>query len=258
MLTPAPIKRLYFFTGKGGTGKSLLSGIFCRYLQSVYQKNAKIVFIEPGSYQGLSYQDFIHLDLPSSIQKYLGLKLGPIVAKGILKTPFFSSALQMAPGFHYLVYMGDLLYRLKADPQLVLIFDSPSSGHTLTLFQSLGQFKKIFQKGILFDDIKVMEDMLAQDNFYQINLCSIPDKIPMLETIELKDKLLSLGFPKLRICMNRVFSMYPNSTNLPLYWQHKLTEETQFLQDYKSLIQTIIPYQANVDQLSPIYLENLL
>lgn len=252
-----PFKRLYFFTGKGGTGKSTLSSAFCSYLKGHFSLDAKIISLEKSdSIQ--NGNDIIYLELQSSILQYLTTKLGPIVAKGIVKTPFFSSALQMAPGFHYLVYLGDLLQRLKQNPRLILIFDSPSSGHTLTLFQSIAQFKKIFQRGILFDDISEMERILQSPNFYQVHICSLPDQIPMQETIELKNKLTLLGYSRISICMNRIFSSYPILPELPQYWIHRCKQEQEFLKSFESLIHHKIPFMPNFNELQPTYFEPLI
>lgn len=240
------LKRLYFFTGKGGTGKSLLCMAFAQLLKSEAESShkIKIISLEPPE----KANNNIHtLDLESSIKKYLSIKLGQLVARGILKTPFFSSALQMAPGFHYLVYLGDMLYQLKDDPNLIILFDCPSSGHTLTLFQSLSIFKKIFQKGILYEDIIFMEKMLMSKDFYQIIVCGLADPIPMIESLELKEKLIQLKYDHIKIYINRTFAFYPSLNSLPNYWKNRIQQEKDFFIKYKNSIYGHVNYIPEIN-----------
>lgn len=230
-------KRLYIFTGKGGVGKTTISLAFTSLLQQkglkarlIYFKNSKLDE-NSESYQEVKVKaaslnvECIGLDLLDSAKNYIAQKLGSITIAGwVVKTPFFKSLINMIPGFNYLIYMGQMLQYLKEDPNLILVLDSPSSGHALTMFEATKNFNQIFQSGTLFEDTQEMLELLAQKDFIQINILTLPTLLALQETQELELKLSQIESFKTRVICNYSLEGF-RELNLPKTLRHKLENE---------------------------------
>ena len=152
------MRRLYIFAGKGGVGKTTLSLAFSRYLINHHNKNVRYTFFEQN-YASYLCDNLkiprLQMTMMNGLRAYVEKKTGSkIVANTILKTPFFKSLFQMLPGLGYIGLMGGLVDILEKDDSLVSVLDPPATGHMLTMFSSLHNFKEIFGAGIFANDIE--------------------------------------------------------------------------------------------------------
>ena len=186
------MKNLYIFTGKGGVGKTTCSLAFCRHLQS---QNKEVMYLTLEDELSSEYAKSLDIEcknfeLWSSIQTYLERKLNSsVVAKLIMGTPFFRALVKMVPGFKYVIYMGHILNLTKNEPQKFFVLDSPSSGHLITLFESIYTFRDIFGGGILAKDLDDFLDYWNNKKPYKINIISLPHKTVLQESKELSETL---------------------------------------------------------------------
>ena len=185
--------RLYIFAGKGGVGKTSLSLAFTQYLLENEKRNVLYTFFE----QNHSSHLFQKLNIPyrkitaiDSIGAYMERKIGSkIVAKTILKTPFFKSLFHVIPGISYISLLGEIVNTLKKDTELTMVLDPPATGHILTMFASLENFKEIFGKGIFAKDIEQINTFIATKNFLKISVIALPSEMALKEAVELKSSL---------------------------------------------------------------------
>ncbi len=184
--------RLYIFTGKGGVGKTTLAMAFTKYLENLGM-NVKYNCFHQNAEKNLENE----LDLPSidmsvnsSAEIYIGNKLNSAtIASWIMKTHFFQSLFQMIPGLGHMILLGHLINELENDPSLVIVLDSPASGHALTMFESSSNFKTIFKKGLLVRDIERMQEFLKAPLHLKTHVITLATELSLSEAQDLKNEL---------------------------------------------------------------------
>lgn len=250
-------KRFYIFTGKGGVGKTTLSLAFAKYLQD-QGKNAKYYYfktskLDENSVEFNDAKDSIEslninskgLDLIHSAQNYIAKKLkSDLVASWIIKTPFFKSLINMIPGFNYLVYLGQTLQDLEDNQDLIVVLDSPSSGHALTMLESTKNFNQIFESGVIYNDTKRMLNLLNQDQFLEVAIVSLPSQLALNETVEFKKELAQIGnFRTTVICNNTLKNNH--DLDLPHGLKTKIHNEIDSIKEFDDHIDYVINFSQN-------------
>ena len=234
--------RLYVFSGKGGVGKTTLSLAFTKYLLSHKKRNVLYTFFEQN------YSSYIcrQLDIPQyqvtaidSIGSYMEKKIGSkIIANTILKTPFFKSLFHVVPGLGYVSLLGGLIDMLKKDDDLTMVLDPPATGHILTMFSSLHNFKEIFGTGIFAKDIDQINSFIAMKDFFKIAVITLPTEMALKEAIELKNSLKNYCHNDINFIINDSIEQAPELTdrNLPHFLCKKIELEKIVLKDVESMM----------------------
>ena len=255
-------KSLYIFTGKGGVGKTTTSLAFCHYLIS-QNKPCTYVTLEEIIKNDIDFSSFEHLnfELWESVNLYLEKKFSSkVVAALILKAPFFRALIKMMPGFRYVIFMGHLINKMKSNPEHIYVMDSPSSGHLLTLFESLYHFKDMFGTGSIASDLQDSLDYWVTNKPYKINIIAGPQKTILQETLELKEVLLRNFELESEVYVNFSLTKIKNievGDNNPNFLTEKIENEKKCLTEYKDYIQGLIPYspklkhELQINELTP-------
>ena len=239
-------KRLYFFTGKGGVGKTTFAMALTKHLQ---QKGSNVIYYSfdqdpPFQLINALKVPFLHQTVKESAEIYIERKLSSkIVANWIMKTPFFRSLLNITPSIGHMICLGHLIDRLEKEPDLTLVVDAPASGHTLSLFNSTQNFREMFQRGPLVEDIHRMHRFLKnKDNLKVIILC-LPNIMNIQEALELKEGLQKLELVKPIITLNEVISGIhtEEQVHLPEFLAKKLEIEQSLISKFKNDFASIIP-----------------
>jgi arsenite-transporting ATPase len=237
---------MYFFTGKGGVGKTSFSLALTKFL---HQNGVNVLYCSFDQAPPLklikSLQiPFLHQTIKESAEIYIEKKLGSkIVAKWIMKTAFFKSLLNITPSIGHMICLGHLIDRLEKDPGLTIVIDAPASGHSLSLFNSTQNFKEMFQKGPLVDDIYRMHNFLNNEQNLKIAILCLPNIMNIQEAIELQEGIQKLEFVGPVITLNQVISGIKESdlAHLPKFLDKKLKLEQSLLKDYKDDFFSIVP-----------------
>lgn len=184
--------RLYIFTGKGGVGKTTLAMGFTKYLESK-GVNVKYNCFHQTPEKTLQKElqlPTIELHIEQSAEIYIGRKLNSTtIASWIMKTHFFRSLFQMIPGLGHMILLGHLIEALEKDPTLVIVLDSPASGHALTMFESSSNFKTIFKTGLIVKDIEKMQHFLKGENNLKTHVITLATELSLSEASDLKQEL---------------------------------------------------------------------
>jgi len=248
--------RLYVVTGKGGVGKTSLSLAMVHHFKQMGIKAFYNSFDNPPDKELCQKLDIksIHFSTDESARTYISRKLGSeMIASWIMKTPFFNSLFNMLPGLSSMILLGHLLKILDENPEYVLIIDSPSSGHAMTMFESTHNFKEMFGAGLIVDDIKQMHDMLYDQGFFKAIITTLPTEMAFQEGLELKKYLQELDFKDVDLVINDSLVGWAQSTavsknSLPSFLTQKLEQEEQILLPYQQDISLSIPTITSGDQ----------
>jgi anion-transporting ArsA/GET3 family ATPase len=251
------LRNLYIFTGKGGVGKTTLSIAFAKHLSSLGNDVLHISFKN----QSLDDSTFLsteainlcekagvkgsNLELKEAAKQYMGKKLGSkMIANWIANTAFFKSLVNMLPGFNYLIYMGKILEMIhESGNKLIIVLDSPSSGHALTMIESTKNFKDIFQKGIIFDDTNKMLSLLNDPEFTQVNILTLPTEMAIHEAIDLHKDLSNLCSGSIKIFSNNTLNHFAPEIleKGPEFLKNKYKLEKKVLDEHQEKITFDIP-----------------
>ncbi|MBC7429294.1 MAG: hypothetical protein H7336_11820 [Bacteriovorax sp.] len=244
-------KRLYIFTGKGGVGKTSLAMAMTKHLQAQGLKPKYNSFFQDPERSLWTKLDLPALDinLYSSAETYIGRKLNSkIIASWIMKTHFFKSLFQMIPGLGHMILLGNIIDELEKDPDLIIVLDSPASGHALTMFESSSNFKKIFRAGMIVKDIDRMHEFLGRDGHLKTIIVSLATELAMNEARDLKKELeTNTTGPDLHV------EVMVNDSFLQYLKDNKISESDlpEFLKNKIELEKTIIhgvPALPHIDE----------
>lgn len=242
-------KNLYIVTGKGGVGKTSIALALTLALK---QKKTKVLYhcFDQASFSKLITAlevPLLDLDLEESMKIYVGRKLhSEIIASFVLKAPFFKSMLAMVPGLGQLILLGHIIDILEKDPDLTIIVDSPSSGHTMTMMESMENFKKIFNSGLLVEDINRMEKFFFLEKRAEILISSLPTYMALNECIELKKFFKEKGPIDVQILVNEYLGknalINREAHQLPVFLKKKLEIENEVMEKFNSEINYFFPF----------------
>lgn len=180
----------------------------------------------------------LDIDLSTSAELYIGRKLNSkTIASWIMKTHFFKSLFQMIPGLGHMILLGHIIDELEKDPNLIVVLDSPASGHALTMFESSSNFKKIFRAGMIVKDIDKMQAFLGAQNALKTIIVSLATELAMNEAHDLKAELEThTTGPDLhvKVVINDSFLQYLKDNNieenlLPDFLKNKIELEKSIL-----------------------------
>lgn len=260
-------KRVIFFSGKGGVGKSTLtwaSGLCCAKLG----KKALIIEIFPSSFSklfGTSELEYkpkrvadnlfaMHLDPYEALEEYMTrmLKFKPVV-KMFLKNKVFRSLADVAPAWRELITLGKIWYAESASHQHpfdIFLVDIPATGHGLSMFR----VPKATIKTLGFSPIRThtlsVQHLLTDPSRTRICVIATPEELAVREALELFEIATDeIGIHKGRIFLNMVppkFNELKNqkllvkelSNALDINEPNRLFEIAQHLADWRARSQS--------------------
>ncbi len=252
------VKRLYFITGKGGVGKTTIASSLAINLA----EHSNVIYVatdDPGkeikNLLKSSGAELSILSLMDSTREYLARKIkSEVIASWVLKAPIFKTIFDMVPGFGLLILLGHVTELAINNPDKVIIFDAPSSGHMITMFESLANFKKILGQGILVKDIDTISNFITSNDNSQIFVVTLPTMMAINEGIELKDALERLNNFQVEIILNNSMNCaeIDQSAPLPDFLKTKLDLETDILNQHSESLSKKLAYIPELNQVTII------
>lgn len=248
--------RLIFVTGKGGVGKTSMALSLCLHLK---QKGLEVKYNcfdqipEHDICRALEI-DVLELSHTKSAEAYIGKKLGSqTLARWVMKTPFFSALFSMLPGFGMMIVLGHILDHLEQNPNLHLVVDSPSSGHALTMLESTHNFKEMFGKGKLVEDIGKMHAVLNDPSRVAMTIVSLPTEMALQEGLELEKSIKELNFTNVKILLNDIYHLSQelqgcHTEFIPSFLESKIAGEKEVSEQYKESIFSRFPHISKDSQ----------
>lgn len=229
--------RLIIVSGKGGVGKTTLAHGITRELSRQGLKAYYTSFDQSCPSEILKDGTPRFLTSPEeSSEIYIGLKLkSPLIAKWVMKTPFFKALFQVLPPLGHMILLGHYIKELEDNPDKYIVLDSPASGHAMSMMSSLTNFKEIFKFGVLVEDIDRMNNFLKQPKNVKTIIASIPTEMSIEEGLDLKKFFKDWGIENVSLVINNSLnSDVVKSSSAPLV-QKKLKIENEILKRYGEL-----------------------
>ena len=230
-MTPAPLgadfldRRLLFFTGKGGVGKSTVTAATALLAA---ERGRRVLLVEVDSKGNLTslfehqpvgfkptevYPGVFAMQMrtEAALREYLKLnlripvlgRLGPLA--NVLE--FVATA---APGVKEILTVGKVCWEARealegrADWDLVVV-DAAATGHVVAQLDSPRAFQELVQVGPVRQQTDWMVELLSDPALTALHVVTSPEEMPVNETIELVERARAeLKVPLRSVVVNRV------------------------------------------------------
>jgi anion-transporting ArsA/GET3 family ATPase len=225
---PAPElldRRLLFFTGKGGTGKSTMAAATA-LLASNIGKRVLLIEVDakgdiPAQFEhapvGFKPTDIapgvkaMAMDTEASLREYLRLNLRvPVVGRLGPLARVFDFVATAAPGVKEILTIGKIAWEAReaaegrADHDIVIV-DAAATGHVVAQLGAADAIRELVDVGPLRSQTQWVSDLLADPAITAVNVVTTPEEMPVAETIELVERLRAdVQVPLGSVIVNRV------------------------------------------------------
>ncbi len=207
---------LIFVSGKGGTGKTAVSQAIARSLPG---RVLWICFEDPTRPPGALTQVGpslwqLNASAGPAFAEYAQIKIGvKFLAQVFLQNRVIQYLATAAPGIRELVLLGKVWFERRHYDHIVC--DMPSTGYGIAMFRSTGNFATLFGSGPVHRDAEAMNATFADPSLTGHLIVSLPEEMPLQESLELRTFLLDLfpGNEPALIC-NRLMPALPGTEAL--------------------------------------------
>jgi len=225
---PAPAlldRRLLFFTGKGGVGKStvtaatallaaeqgkrvLLVEVDAKNNLTALFEHAPVGFeprqVHPGVYA-------MQMDTEASLREYLKVQARvPVFGRIGPMARAFDFVATAAPGVKEILTVGKVCWELReslagrADWDLIVV-DAAATGHVISQLDAPTAIQDLVQVGPIRNQTGWMVELLSDPTLTALNVVTSPEEMPVNETIELVARAREeLDVPLGVVIVNRV------------------------------------------------------
>jgi anion-transporting ArsA/GET3 family ATPase len=221
-------KRLVFVTGKGGTGKTVVSaalglvaarqGKRTMVCEVAAQERIPALFGRRGAgFEEVEIAErmyAISVDPEHAREEWLRFQLRSGALAGVLNSSrIFSYLAAAAPGLAELVTVGKVweLAQLerktaKASPYDVVIVDAPATGHGVAMLRSAKTFRDAARVGPVASQAGKIHSFLADPRRTAVVAVALAEDMPVNETLDLGDRLeVELGQRLAHIVANAIY-----------------------------------------------------
>src|SRR3954467_14112649 len=202
-------RRLLFFTGKGGVGKSTIAAATA-ILAAQHGRRVLLVEVDakgdvaalfehaPVGFTPKEVQPGIlamSMDTEASLQEYLRLNLRvPVLGRVGPLARVLDFVATAAPGVKEILTIGKIAWETRealegrADFDLVIV-DAAATGHIVAQLGAADAIRDLVDVGPLRSQTQWVSDILADPALTAVNIVTTPEEMPVAETIELVDRL---------------------------------------------------------------------
>lgn len=223
-------KRVLFFVGKGGVGKTTIASAVA-VTAAKLEKKTLLIEIEgkrrASRLLGLPPQEHL-TNVPREVSPYLSILsisgataleeylqiLIPVqrLVRMLIESRPYQYFVAAAPGLKELLTMGKIWYeerQRQSDTQQprwdLIIVDLPATGHGLQYLRMSHAAKETFSEGIVHREAERIETWLRDANKTAVNLVTTPEELPVNETVDTYHQLReTLQLPMGALFINRV------------------------------------------------------
>jgi len=194
-------RKVIFFTGKGGVGKTTLAWATALALSN---RGRKVRLVSWSPFDGESIPQNLsefkvpweQLEVSACFKEYTlkTLKFEKIFDI-VFENRILKAFIEVAPGLSETVIAGKVWDLYDRNKQDTLIVDLPATGHALSFFKSPMGIEKMFATGFVHRQAEQICDMFISSET-RLDLVTLPEEMPILESEQFLEKLAALGkFP---------------------------------------------------------------
>lgn len=226
-------QEIHFVTGKGGVGKSIIAAALA-LKKSLEGK--KVLLVELGDQS--FYKDFFGLPQvgyqPVQLKPNLSLALWTgeaclqeyarhLIKVDALAKLFFENAvmkafINVAPGLPELAIMGKITSGpRKHGPPLpydCLVIDAFATGHFLALMEAPKGMSQAVQFGPMGEQSRSIDACLKNPELSHYHVVSLPEELPLKESLELTERLEKEFGIKASLVMNKIIQVSVTNSEL--------------------------------------------
>ena len=204
------MRRLYFVTGKGGTGKTAVCVGLARALA---RRGRRVLLLEvdaprpniPSYFGGeSSYEPRVlapriegaNIDFYSALRSYVE-SVVPVksIVRLILRNKVVRIFLSATPGARELVVLSRI-WEHSFEPRWDhIVVDLPASGHAVALFRCPFLAQQTFDRGPLRKRAAEISERFTDPEVASLLFCALPGEMPINETLETRAQILRMGLP---------------------------------------------------------------
>lgn len=198
-------RRLFFFTGKGGVGKSTIAGAFALLAA---ERGKRVLFVDvdaKGSVADLFEGPPLRfaprevypgvfamaMDTEASLREYLKLNLRvPVFGRLGPFARVLDFVATAAPGVKEVLTVGKICWEAReslagrTDWDLIVV-DAAATGHVIGQLDAPRAIQELVQVGTVRSQTDWMVDLLSDPEITALNMVVTPEEMPVSETIEL-------------------------------------------------------------------------
>jgi len=207
-------RELIVIAGKGGVGRTTITaaigllGARAERCTAMVEMNGvgtlgRLFDRDPSDYDGCEVRPGLHafnISAQQAMEEYLLRHvriraLYELVFRNRFIAPFMDAVL----GLSDLIALGkvmDLGWEVDRDGHplyQLLVLDSPATGHGLTMLRSPRAMMDAARKGPLFNNAKLIDELLSDPQRTALILVTLPEEMPINETLELAEALAVSG-----------------------------------------------------------------
>jgi len=218
-------RRLLFFTGKGGVGKSTVAAAMA-LLAAERGKRVLVVEVDAkGNLPDAFEQDRVGFEprevYPSvwamamrtedSLKEYLRVNLRvPVLGRLGPLARVFDFVATAAPGVREILTVGKICWEVResiegrADWDLVVV-DAAATGHIVAQLDAPRAIQELVAVGVIRNQTEWLVDLLSDPEITALSVVATPEEMPVSETIELVARARAeLAVPLGAVIVNRV------------------------------------------------------
>ena len=200
-LTDSLKRKVIFFTGKGGVGKTALAWATAVALHR-HQKKVRLVSWSPFDQESIpenltSFKIPWERLEPAACFKEYTLKTLKFekVFDVVFENRILKAFIDVAPGLSETVVAGKVWDLFDRGEQDTLIVDLPATGHAVSFFKSPMGIEKMFATGFVHRQAAQICQMFV-DPYTRLDVVTLPEEMPMVESKQFIEQMSQLGkFP---------------------------------------------------------------
>src|SRR5262249_55826024 len=203
-------KRLLIVTGKGGTGKSVTTAALALLCAGKGKRTlvceingddrvAKLLGISPSSPEISQRAEnlwTVNIQPQAAMREYALMRLRlESIYKAVFENRFVRYFLRFIPSLQELVMLGKILYHLEeklpdGEPRFdTIIIDAPATGHVIPFLSVAKVIAETVPPGRMSREASAMRAVLEDERMTAAVLVSLPEEMPVNETVELGSAL---------------------------------------------------------------------
>jgi anion-transporting ArsA/GET3 family ATPase len=225
---PAPdllARRLLFFTGKGGVGKSTVTAATALLAAEQGQRVLVVEADDKGAIPGNFEQPSVGFEprevypgvcamamrTEDSLKEYLKVNLRvPVLGRLGPLARVLDFVATAAPGVKEILTVGKVCWEVResiegrADWDLVVV-DAAATGHIIGQLDAPRAIQELVSVGMVREQTDWMVELLSDPSVTSLNVVATPEEMPVNETIELVERArVELTVPLGAVVVNRV------------------------------------------------------